>query len=443
MKVTKFQIILIGIFVVFIIIGVIFFATTKSNQATTGLPTIEVWGTFPATIFNQLVEHLNFSRAQALTINYVQKSPEQFDKDFITTLARGGGPDAVLLPQESLLLHLDKVVLIPPTILSSRTFLDTYVPEAENYVTPAGILALPLTIDPLVMYWNRDMFTNAGIATYPKFWDEFSTQGKLLTVKDEKSNIRKSIVALGEFANVTHAREIFGSILMQAGNPVVTMNYTDPAATTLFANNTAASALANENIRGSDTAGAALTFFTKFSNPANPDYSWNRSLTLSKNAFLTGSLATYFGFASELSGIRQKNPNLNFDVAPFPQIRKGTGRATYGTMYGFSIVRSSADPTSAYTILQTLTTPEALAYLSQSTYLPPVRRDMIALGNSDPYLANFYDSALISRTWFDPNTSITTDILQEMIETFTSGKTAQYQAIKNADTKLNILIRNL
>jgi ABC-type glycerol-3-phosphate transport system substrate-binding protein len=437
---TKFQAILIAVFVIFIIIGVAVFATYKGSQNATALPTIEVWGTFSNVTFSQLVQNMNVTRAEALKINYVQKAPAQFSKDFIETLARGGGPDAILLPQEMLLKHIDKIIPIPATILSSRTFKDTYVQQAELYINTAGILALPFSVDPLVMYWNRDMFTNAGIPSYPKYWDEFSNIGKYLTVKDENSNIRKSALALGEFRNITHAREVFGALLMQAGNPVVRVTQ-QPTAEGFV--DVAASALADGSIRGSESTNATISFFTRFSNPADPDYSWNRSLSQSQSAFLSGNLATYFGFASELAGMRGKNPNLNFDVASLPQARKGALRATYGTMYGLSIVRSSPDPTATYNVLANLVAPEALTFLSKTTYLPPVRRDLISLGNADSYMANFYDSALISRAWLDPNTQSTADILQEMIETVTSGRKNSFEAIKDADTKLNTLIRNM
>jgi ABC-type glycerol-3-phosphate transport system substrate-binding protein len=436
---TKFQAILIAVFVLFIVIGVAVFATYKGSQSATALPSIEVWGTFSSTAFNELLEHVNQSRPEAIRVNYVQKTPAQFDKDFIATLARGGGPSAILLPQEMLLKHLDKILPIPSTVLTDRTFTDTYISEAQNYLSPNGVLALPLAIDPMVMYWNRDIFTNAGLATYPKSWSEFSALNKVITVKDQNSNIRKSAVALGEFSNITNAREILGTLLMQAGNPVVTVHsQTASDGTSLV--QVAQSALGDSAAQGSDSTNAALSFFTKFSNPSDPDYSWNRSLSDSKNAFLSGSLATYFGFASELPAIREKNPNLNFDVAGMPQAKNN--RATYGTMYGFSIVRTATDPTSTYTILSALTDAAALQYLTTTIYLPPVRTDLIAAGTADKYLSIFYDSALISKGWLDPDVSGTYAIMQEMVESVTSGRKDSFDAIKTADTKLNLLISN-
>ncbi|MDB5258831.1 MAG: protein of unknown function with transrane region [Candidatus Taylorbacteria bacterium] len=438
---TKFQAILIAAFILFTIVGAVIFATFKGKNSTPQLPAIQIWGTFPSDTFNLFVQHLNISRPEGLKISYVQKSPEQFDKDFIETLARGGGPDAVLLPQEMVLKHLDKIVPIPVTVIPQRNFMDAYIQQAENYITSKGIIALPFSVDPLVMYWNRDSFTNAGIPSYPKYWDDFGEISKKLTAKDENSNIRKSALALGEFSNITHAREIFGSILMQAGNPVLKVVQESNGEGGF--SDSAQSMLANASIQGGDRSNVALNFFIRYSNPADPDYSWNRALPQSRNAFLSGTLATYFGFASELSSIRGKNPNLNFDVAPFPQAKKGLLRVTYGKMYGFSIVRSAHDQAAALSILSSLVAPEALAYLSQQTYLPPVRRDLVAAGNADPYLANFYDSALISRAWLDPDAAATGDIFQEMVESVTSGRKLGYEAIKDADTKINLLISNI
>ena len=435
---SKFQVGVIAAFVLFFIVGVIFFARYKGGSSTVSLPAIEVWGTVPANTIAQLVDHVNQSRPESLRVNYVEKTPDQFDKDFIETLARGGGPDAILIPQEMILRHWDKITPIPATILPERTFRDTYVQEAENYVSSNGVMALPFLIDPLVMYWNRDLFTNAGLPTYPKLWDEFSMVGKYLTKKDDNANIRKSAVALGTFSNIDHAREIFGALLMQAGNPV-----------TFYSNNAAGgqggvkSALAEGTLRGLDSSRAALSFFTKFSDPSNPDYSWNRSLSSSKLQFLSGNLATYFGFASELNGLRAKNPNLNFDVAQLPQARNGSLRTTYATMYGFSIVRSSKDPSSAYTILSALTSADADAFISKFNYLPPTRRTLIAQGSIDPYLAIFYDTALTARSWLEPDAQTTSNILQEMVESVTSGKKTSVDAVQTADTKLNLLIRGL
>lgn len=433
---SKFQIIVIAIFVVCIVAGVTLFATYKGSNSTVSLPPITVWGTFPGDAISTLVSQLNNVRATPLSVTYVQKTAANFDKDFIEALARGKGPDAILIPHDMLLRHEDKIIPIPATVLSERDFRNTYIQEAELYLSATREAeALPFTLDPLVMYWNRDMYTNAGIATYPRYWDEFNTITTKIDVKDVNSNVRKSAIALGEFVNVNNAREILGALFLQNGNPV-----------TLRGDATAGegviSTIGDGKYAGSLSSTPAVSFFTQFSNPRDPHYSWNRSLPSSKSWFLSGSLATYFGFASELFDLRAKNPNIDFDVAPLPQDRKGKNRATYGAMYGFSIVRSTPNPTNTFSVISALTAADSLTLLNTISNLPPVRRDMLAAGSTDPYQSIFDDSALISRGWLDMDTTKTFGIFQSMVESITSGKASIDAAIRTAHDQLGISLKS-
>ncbi len=433
---TKFQTIVIAIFVICIIAGVALFATYKSDNASTALPPITVWGTFPTSIFQGVLKEINNTRATPLVVTYVEKSEASFDKEFIETLARGQGPDVILLPQDMLMRHEDKLILIPNDILTERDFKNTYVSQAELYLTPKGVLAVPFTLDPFVMYWNRDLFTNAGIATYPRFWDEFNGIAEKIDLKDVNSNIRRSAIAMGEFNNINNAREILGALLLQSGNPVTQKTITDTGSTRLV------STIGNGQYAGASLSLPAVQFFTQFSNPRDPSYSWNRGLPASKSWFLSGSLATYFAPASELFDLRAKNSNIDFDVAPLPQIRIGKNRVTYGNMYGFSIVRITPNASTAFLVLQSLTAPDALTVLNKLSYLPPVRRDMLATGSTDPYQSIFYDSALISKGWLDMNSARTSKIFQNMVESISSGRADFTQAIDTAHGQLDLSLQN-
>lgn len=184
-----------------------------------------------------------------------------------------------------------------------------------------------------------------------------------------------------------------------------------------------------------------LQFFTQFVNPTNANYSWNRGQTDSKTAFLAGNLATYFGFASELSGIRSKNPNLNFDVAQLPQVRSGGIKAVYARMYGLSIVRSTANANGVYQVLSILTDPTNLAKLAATMYLPPIRSDLIAQGSSDPYVSIFDQAALVSKTWLDADPVQSNQIFGSMIDSITSGQSSIYQALGDGSSQYNVVLQ--
>ncbi len=428
MKITKFQVITLAIFFIFLVAGVAAFALYKGSSANATLPTVTFWGTFSSDTFNIYVAKINTTLPQPITVNYVQKNQSTFSQEFIAALARGTGPDGVLISADMLLPHYDKFVAIPFSALPQRTFIDSFIEEGSIYLNSNGLIAIPFTVDPLVMYWNRDTFNAAGIAAYPKYWDEFTGLNVKLTAKDTNGNIRKSAIALGDFTNVTNAREILASLFMQIGNPITRTDTNGAIQSTIKT-----SATVNPT--------PAVDFFTQFVDPSNANYSWNRGMPASKSAFLSGMLATYFGFASELGGIREKNPNINFDVAPLPQIRTGGIKAAYARMNGFSIVRTSPNPDAVFQVISILTDPNNLNQLTTTLYLPTVRRDVIAQGSKDPYISIFNEQALVSKTWLDADPAKSRDLFANMIQAITSGAKPTYQAIQDAGDEYDIILR--
>lgn len=428
MKISKFQIIVLAIFFVCLVAGVAAFALYKGDSSSTTIPTVTFWGTFPADTFNQYVAKINTTLAQPITVNYVQKSSSTFSQEFVAALARGTGPDGILIPADMLLPHYDKLSAIPFSALPQRTFIDNFIEESTIYLNSSGIIAIPLTVDPLVMYWNRDTFNAAGLAAYPKYWDEFTDLNSKLTTKDVNGNIRKSAIALGDFNNVGNAREVLASLILQIGNPITKTNKDGMIQSTLKPSL-------------SVDPKSAIEYFVQFVNPASKNYSWNRGMVGSKSAFLSGSLATYFGFASELNDIKTKNPNLNFDVAPLPQVRSGGIKAGYAKMNAMSIVRTSPNPNAVFQVMMILTDPVNISELSSMLYLPTVRRDLIAQGSNDPYITIFNQAALVSKTWLDADPAKSRDIFGRMIEGITSGAKTTFAAIQDAGDEYDIILR--
>jgi len=443
---SKFQIITLAIFVICIIGGVIAFATFKGNSGSSTLPPITIWGTFPAATFDDYIAQLNNNLPNQVSIKYVQENPDTFPTDFVNALATGQGPDAILVPADMLLPEVNKLTLIPYTALDQRNFINFYIQEAGVYLSQNGILAIPFTVDPLVMYWNRDTFNAEGIAKYPNYWDEFTGTSQKpglvqkLTTLDQNGNIRKSAVAMGDFGTMSNAREVLGSLLLQLGNRV-TMTNTDGSTVSAL------------NVSPETSSIPAFDFFDQFINPSSPNYSWNAGMSNDKSAFLGGSLATYFGYASEIADLRAKNPNLNFDVAPLPQIRPAGGvsksafsaqtsqKAVYARMYGFSLVRASANTNAAYQIISTITSPQYLTTLAQTMYLPTVRTDIIAEGSTDPYISIFNQQALVARDWLDVSPVQSRKLFSSIVQSITSGQKTTDQAVRDGSDQYDVVLK--
>ncbi len=422
---SNFRIILTVVFAAFIVIGVIMFSLFRGNSGGAQLEQITVWGNIPESIFSKYLESVNSSKDAKVLVNYVEKEINSFDRDFIEALASGVGPDAILLSQDQILRYKNKLYPIPYSSIPERSFKDTFIQEAELYLFSDGIIALPLSIDPLVMYWNRDMFTDALLVQPPSYWDEFFSLIGKITKVDGNLNVLRSATALGEFKNIANAKEILSLLIFQAGNPIVKIG--DQGLESVLSKN------AGFNIPPTE---AAIRFYTEFSNPSKASYSWNRSLPLSTLNFLSEDLAIYFGFASELDGIKLKNPNLNFDVAVVPQRREAKTKITFGKMQGFALVKSSKKLASAYATISLLTSKDNISEWSKISGLPPVRRDLLSVGSVDPIGSIFYASAIISRAWLDPNREETKNILQNMVESAISGKLRLSESVRQADEEI-------
>jgi ABC-type glycerol-3-phosphate transport system substrate-binding protein len=278
-------------------------------------------------------------------------------------------------------------------------------------------------VDPLVMYWNRDIFASAGLASSPQYWNDFLSFGPKITSLDSSQNVKRSAVALGTWQNILHSKAILSTLFMQAGEFLTTRN-NQGALVSIFG--------VTPQGATNNPAESALRFYTEFANPGKTTYSWNRSLPRSDEAFSSGTVGVYFGYASEAPGIGQRNPNLRFGVAVMPQLQGAGSRLTYGFLTGLAIPKTSRNVAGAATIAQKLTGAPASAVLSKLTGLPSVRRDVSADTSASVSADVFAQSALMSRGWVDPSQSDTDRVFKTMIESVISGNSEPATAVSEA-----------
>lgn len=426
---SKFQLIFTGIFAAFIVIGVMVFALSKGGGGTAATP-VTVWGVLPQSQFTQILQTIGLDKGDVFAVSYVEKRPEDFDEDFVEALADGKGPDLFFLPQASILKHESRLFAIPYKSFPERDFKDMFIEGSEIFLAPQGVLAVPYIVDPLVMYWNRTLFTNEGLAREPRFWEEMYSLTSRLTKKDGALNITQTTVPFGEFRNVSNAKAILSMLILQAGNPITLRDSSGAVEATLSGQFNLALAPAPE----------ALRFFTDFSNPSTIYYSWNRSLPISQNFFIAGDSALYFGFASELPAIQRKNPNLNFDVAPVPQSRQAKKSLTFANFYGLAISKNSKNIAGAFALALRLTDNAGIQALVDTLKLPPVRRDIIGVKPADAYMSVFYDSALKSKAWLEPSSEDASRVFQNMVENVTAGRSSVSESVTRAQGELQTLI---
>ena len=425
---SKFQYVLLGVFGFFIILAVLVFALYRGG-ASQREATITVWGSFPAYDVNNVVGMVpSLGNDKTLIIRYKEFSAETLEEEFTEALASGTGPDLIIIPQDKLWKNKSKLLPIPYTSVSERDFKATFVEAGELFLSESGIYALPIAVDPMVLYYNRDILSSAGLAKPLAFWDEIYSAALALTKKDDAGNITRSAVALGETRNVKHFKEILALLMLQAGTPIT--GFFGPDLRSQL------STSLDSTIPGE----AAINFYTQFSNPSKPFYSWNRTLNSSDTQFVSGDLAYYLGFASELKTLRAKSPTLNFAVTSLPQSRVSGKNITFGKIYGVAISRTTKNHAAALSAAVKLISKESQAALAQTITLPPARRDLLSLSPTGAFTPVFYDSAIQAKGFIDPDDIGTRKVFQDMIEAVTSGRSRISEALSRGSQELEALI---
>ncbi|MEI6296445.1 MAG: extracellular solute-binding protein [bacterium] len=392
---------------------------------------LTLWGPIPDDEMSIVVSAFNEEFKDKIFLSYKYVSPESFETDLVSELARGLGPDLVIFPQSLILKQQDKLYQIPYTFLSEREFKDTFAQIGELFLMKNGSLALPLYVDPVVMYWNRDLFANAGIASYPKTWVEFLKLTDLLTKKDNKGNVFQSTVAFGTYDNVSNAKDILLTLMLQSEAHLVDKKSIN-SGEEFFDVSIEQSMSAIESV---------VNFYTEFANQSKTAYSWNSSMPLSKKAFEAGNLAVYFGKASEYYDIKRNNPHLNFDVAIIPQRDKSTNKITFGEMNGLAVLKNSSNINSAMSVVGFLTDGAYGKMFAKAVSLPSLRNDVLSVSNPDPVFSIFNQSAIISKGWYDPNPVESDKIFGGIINSVLSGRMVASEAINEAKNILKQYVK--
>lgn len=411
MKLRPFELALVLIFLVLAFVALFLLATYQGSSGTTDgvqVGSVSIWGTVPSEAVDPVIAQLKENQDGYSSVSYRYIAPDSFDSALTNALADGRGPDAIFTSHEKLVSTRSRIRPLTYETLPYRDIRSRYIDGAEIFALEDGVYALPVMVDPLMMYWNRDILATENFLAAPETWEELvNTQFPAIIERDFSRSISRSVVAMGEYRNVRNSFGIISTLLLQAGSQMVT----ERSANEYFV---AIDATPN----GGTPLRSVADFYTRFSQPSNALYSWNRAFEEDRLQFVAEELAFYFGFASEGRVLERINPNLNFDIAEVPQGANASVRRTYGKYYGLSLLNASDNLNGAYAAIQALASQSYSSAIAQSSNMVPVYRSSVAAGSNDRYGRVAYQSAGVALGWLNPNrpavdqifTTMTTDI---------------------------------
>lgn len=382
-----------------------------------------------------------------ITINYRKLRYDEYEKELLNALAEDRGPDIFSIHNDWVKKYQNKIATLPPTItmaypVETGTIKKEVVPQLKttrslnltdlknNFVDAVyndvvvstlddktksyqdKIYGLPLSVDTLAMYYNKDLFNNAGIALPPAYWSsEFQQDVKKMTKQDDKGEIIQSGAALGGSLNIERYSDILSALMMQNGSVMingggqVSFNQIPPA------------------IRDQkyNPGLEALRFYTDFANPAKEVYSWNKNLDDSLNLFAQGKLAVMFGYSYHLPQIIAQSPKLNFAVAKLPQI-EGNPPVNFANYWVETVSAKSKYPAESWDFIQfAAKADQAKTYLAK-VKKPTALRALVNDQINDSEISVFAQQVLTAKSWYHgADAAAAEKIFAEMIDAATLG----------------------
>lgn len=376
------------------------------NKAAIAQGEVILWGTLPEVEMNAVVQAFN-PQAGTYAVRYTYVPEEEFKQRLLEALAGGTGPDMILASYQTILSEESRIYPFPVNNLPEKTFKDLYVDGASVLFSPQGALGLPVSIDPMVLFYNRTLLSKHGIVNPPIYWDEVGTITPSLTVR-ENGKFFESAIALGT-PDAQYAKDIIMSIIMQLGqSPVVRVP-------TQLAGGTYLSVEANNPVtEGSQILPLATTnrFFTQFGDPGQKTFTWSDTLGDATDMFIGEKLAMYVGYSGEYATLHARNPRADFGMTYLPQTRGYNTFSMGMRMHAIATLKSSKNLTAALTVEGQFAGAGVSPTIAAIVGAVPALRAYAGTQGLDPVVAR---SMLVAHGWYDNHEDESTAYIKTMI----------------------------
>jgi multiple sugar transport system substrate-binding protein len=417
----------LGAIIFFIIIAIAFRKPVNKPA------TLEIWGVND----NPSVMYSLTSSFQKLypniTVKYTQKEASTYQNDLLQAFASNKGPDIFIIPGNWIPLYQDKIASLDLTKdkdLNLRIINETY-PQIvqDDLVSGNSLLGIPLSIDTLALYYNKDIFDYYKIPLPPQTWQDVLNLVPKLRKINTQGQIIRAAIALGTSNNVAWSTDILSDLMMQLGTQMV-----DKQNQRVTFDNSI-----SQTFPTAIPSIEALQDYTQFADPQSKLYTWDNGFPNSVYAFSQGKTAMMIGYSQDRKLIQQYAPDLRYGVAPFPYIGDLNTKIDYGRTMDIVVFNRSSHIQEAWQFLKYLSQTGSASYYFSQTKNPPARLDLISSAMNDPQVGIFASQILTSRDWYQIDFQQVNQIFSDMINSVLLNNITPDVALSTAASRLEFL----
>jgi len=349
-----------------------------------------------------------------IKIQYRKFRYEEYEQQLLDAWAEDRGPDVYSIPASWLTKYKSKIEPMPEKITMAYVYEKGTIKKekvtelrttdsitvrqvkdgfsdvvSDNVIMDAKIYGLPLSLDTMIMFYNKDILNNAGIVNPPATWKEFQAAVKKITRIGQTASSTQRIVqagtAMGTGNNIDRAFDIMSLLMLQSnaimpkqagGYPTIVITSRDARP-------------------GLD----AITFYTDFASPGKDVYSWNDTMPNSLQAFMAGQAAMIFGYNFNLSTIRAGSPKLNLGIASVPQLNLDVPK-NYANYWVQTVAKKSKHTNEAWDLVLYMSKKEMAQKYLAKTKKPAAAKSLITTQLEDEDLHAAALQALTATNWY-------------------------------------------
>lgn len=436
MKNKKYLLIILAVFLMTSGFSCKLFPKDKAPKELTEKINLSYWGVWETSADLQPLINDFQALHPNISVTYRKLRYQEYEQKMLEGWAEDAGPDLYSIPVEWLKKYQNRITPQPDSVQLAfqevtktlgKTDVATVVRQVavtnpadvkNRYVDTVNndiiinkkIYGLPLSLDTLVLIYNRDLLDAAGVATPPANWTELKDAVKKTTQLNLQNTIIQSGAALGTGQNIPRAIDIVSLLMMQNGAAMTSGNQ---------------ASFFGPIKGGADKSYSpgyeALRFYTDFADSAKEVYTWNSGLPDAIDAFIAGKVAMIYGYAYQLPTIKGRAPKLNIALAPMTQIQGSSQPLNYANYWITTVSHKVKNVDAAWGFLNFIAQENEAKKFLITTKRPAALRSLINEQRKDPELGVFANQALTATRWYFGRDPLKMEmIFLEMIDRFSS-----------------------
>lgn len=338
------------------------------------------WGLWePSEVLDEVISDFENSNP-GIKIDYRMQSHKDYRERLQTAIASGNGPDLFRFHAAWVPMLREELAALPSKVMSADEYQKTFYSSAAKRLQVNGqLIGVPLMYDGLGLYYNKEILKTAGVQP-PESWGELRKLASDLSVpskadKRTSSNLERSGLAIGNAENVDHFSDILALLILQNGGDPLEPAY--------------------EEVRD------AMIFYTNF---VKEDKIWSESLPSSTVAFARGEAAMMFAPSWRAHDIKNMNPDLDFAIAPVPQL--SDDKIALASYWAEGVNSKSNNKTEAWVFIKYISSASVMKKLysaaSQTRAFGEIysRQDLAGELSSNELISGYLSDALIAEVTF-------------------------------------------